>query len=238
VPRDLTATQLANVNATVTKPIYLIEWEHSGSTERLSCSGDITYNGNAYSSGAVRLTSLTNDRGATIVVPATTTRVDQICGNDWRDGICKIYYIPGIPANSPEDTYAAADGFLVLDGLINASRLSDKYVTVSAVSKYLQGEISPTLTYEMVANYMPAPGFRIEWEGEVATVDSWLNTNYSPQVGLTQAEIDMLANSSSTTTSSSIINTPSFDLSGIFDNLTSISGSFTASGPGIIRTPT
>ena len=106
--RTLNSTQQTNVEAGSTRPIYLVEWQHAGTTEYLSCSGDVTYDGQLYSEGGLTITSLEDSKTATLVLPATATRVTQIQNNDWRLGICKITAILAAPSDTP--TYSASDG--------------------------------------------------------------------------------------------------------------------------------
>lgn len=170
MPRNLTSTQQTNVNATATRPIYIVEWEHSGSTERLSSSGEITYDGNAFTPGGVVVRAVSNGRSATVTVPATATRAGQVADNDWRNGICKVWCIPGAPSDG--GTYAAAAGILLIDGIINTSALRRNVVTVQATSKYLVGITTPVLTFDRVCSYLPAPGSTIQWEGDSLALES------------------------------------------------------------------
>lgn len=219
MPRELTSTQLTNVNATATRPIYLVEWAHSGSTERLSSSGSITYDGNAYTAGGVLVRSISNGRSATITVPATAARAGQVADNDWRNGTCKVYCIPGAPGDS--GTYAAAAGILLIDGVIDSSRLGRNTVNVQITSKYLVGVTTPVLTFDRICNHLPAPGSTIEWEGDslalerVEPIIDWSSfvPSSAPVVPFSVKQYEP-----PTITDNSIIKTPTLTATSIFQS--------------------
>ena len=100
MPRDLTVAQQANAEAASTRPVHVIAWEHSGSEELLSCTGDIILDSKLYTAGGLKVSSIQDDKAATITLPATSARIAEIQNNDWRGGTCKIYAIPAAPGDS------------------------------------------------------------------------------------------------------------------------------------------
>ena len=176
--RELTSTQQANVEAGATRPIYLVEWKHSGTTEYLSCSGDVSYGDGSpiqtYTAGGITIAGLEDSKTATLILPATAARVTEIQNNTWRRGHCKITAILAAPGDSP--VYAAADGLLVLDGLIESSSFSGESITVIAKSKYYTGALLPRFTYDDVVTSAPAVGTVSTWEGENYSYEQWLKT--------------------------------------------------------------
>lgn len=175
--RELSSTQQTNVEAGSTRPIYLIEWQHSAATEYLSCSGDITYNGQLYGGGdpddPPKITGLVDSKTATIQTPATSERVSEIQNNLWRLGICKITAILASPSDG--DTFTTADGILVLDGVIERSTFSGEYVTTTVKCKYYTGALVPRFSFNDVVD-PPAVGTVSEWEGENYSYEQWLKT--------------------------------------------------------------
>lgn len=172
--RDLSSAKQANIEAGATRPIYLVEWQHSGLTEYLSCSGDITYDGQAYTAGGLTISSMEDGKTATILLPATSTRIAEIQNNTWRLGICKITAILAAPGDSP--TYAAADGDLMLDGVIEQTTFSGELISVIAKCKYYRGALVPRFTFDDVVSVVPAVGSTSEWEGENYSYEQWLKT--------------------------------------------------------------
>jgi len=181
--RELTSTQQSNVEAGATRPIYLVEWNHSGTVEYLSCSGDVLYGDGSpnqtYSAGGITIARLEDSKTATLILPATAARVAEIQNNTWRTGICKITAILAAPGDSP--VYAAADGLLVLDGVIESSSFSGETVTVTAKSKYYTGALIPRFTYDDVVTSAPAVGTVSTWEGENYSYEQWLKTTAAIQ---------------------------------------------------------
>jgi len=182
--RSLTSTQLSNLAAEQTRPIFLVEWAHSGTTEYLSCSGTVTYGGQTYygAGGAspdiygVNITRLEGSKAAQLQMPATSTRITQVQNGSWRAQSCIIRAIPGLPGDS--GTYSASpdEGILILDGIIETSALNGEVVTVTAKSKYYQGEIFPSFQLSDVASHIPAVGNAFEYNGNVYTHDQWYKT--------------------------------------------------------------
>ena len=177
--RTLNSTQQTNVEAGSTRPIYLVEWQHAGTTEYLSCSGDVTYDGQLYSEGGLTITSLEDSKTATLVLPATATRVTQIQNNDWRLGICKITAILAAPSDTP--TYSASDGVLMLDGVIEQTSFAGETISVIAKCKYYTGALVPKFTYDDVVTETPAVGTTSTWEDENYSYEQWLKTTAAIQ---------------------------------------------------------
>ena len=177
--RFLTSTKQANVEAGATRPAYLVEWQHGSSTEYLSCSGDITYDGQLYTEGGLTITSLEDGKTATIVLPATAARVTEIQDSTWRLGVCKITAILASPGDSP--TYAASDGDLMLDGVIEQSSFSGETISVTAKCKYYRGALVPRFTFDDVITSVPPVGSTSTWEGENYSYEQWLKTTAAIQ---------------------------------------------------------
>jgi len=167
MPISLTTTQLSNIAAAATRPIYLVQLNHSGTLEYLSCSGAVTYDGQAYTAGGARLKGIRGARSATIEIKQTSTRIGEIQTSAWRGGVCKIYYIPALPTDTP--TYTTADAILVFDGLIDISSAQGESLTIQAKNKYLTGVMAPVLTVNQICNHIPPPGTVTTWEGEKVT---------------------------------------------------------------------
>lgn len=155
--RILTPTQLDNVNATATRPVRLVRWEHSGELELLSGSGEITFDGEVYTPGGFTTVTVEDGRSAIITLPATQDRVQEMIAGNWRNGkICQVYCVPGLPDD--DRAYTAAEGLLELDGVIDASQYSNGVLTVSAVHRYQRGNITPRTTFNDFSTRIPAPG--------------------------------------------------------------------------------
>lgn len=164
MPISLTAAQLERIHASATRPIYLIQLNHSGTVEYLSCSGAVTFNSQAYTAGGANLKAIRGARSATLTIKQTPARIGEIQSSVWRGGICKIYYIPGLPTDTP--TYALADGILVLDGLIDTTSAQGSSITIQAKHKFLTGVMAPILTINQICNHIPPAGSVTDWEGE------------------------------------------------------------------------
>lgn len=176
--RELTSTQHTNVEAGATRPIYLVEWQHSGTTEYLSCSGTVQYGSGSpvqtYTAGGLTVTGIEDSKTATIVLPATADRITEILGNTWRGGVCKITAILAAPGDTP--LYSAAQGLLMLDGVIETSTFSGETITVVAKCKYYTGALVPRFTFNDVTGIIPAVGSVSTWEGENYSYEQWLKT--------------------------------------------------------------
>lgn len=177
--RELTSTQHTNVEAGSTRPIYLVEWQYSGETEYLSCSGDVTYDSQAYTAGGLTIASIEDSKTATIVLPATAERITSILRSSWRGGVCKITAILAAPGDT--GTYSAADGLLMLDGIIEAPTFSGELISVVVKCKYYTGALVPRFTFDDVISIIPAVGSVSTWEGENYSYEQWLKTTAAIQ---------------------------------------------------------
>jgi len=181
--RELTSTQHTNVEAGATRPIYLVEWNHSGTTEYLSCSGTVQYGSGSpvqtYTAGGLTITGIEDSKTATIVLPATAARITEILGNTWRGGVCKITAILAAPGDTP--LYSAADGLLMLDGVIETSTFSGETISVVAKCRYYTGALVPRFTFNDITGIIPAVGSVSTWEGENYSYEQWLKTTAAIQ---------------------------------------------------------
>ena len=155
--------------ATSTRPINLIRWEHSGILELLSCSGPIVFNSEAYTEGGARIQSIQDGRSATLSTPATTARIAEVVSGNWRNGICQIYAIPGLPGDGL--TYTLSEAVLQLDGMIVSSRFSGDDITLSILHKYSKGYTPPNLISE-VCHHIPPAGTIISYNGDQMVLEA------------------------------------------------------------------
>jgi len=160
-----------NLTLLSSRPIFLAKIKHGASIEYLSTGGDCTYDGQAYTGGTMELTSFIDAERAAIVLPALVARIGESVGNTWRGGACTLYAIPAVPSDSTP-TFAAAEGLLILDGFIDASKYAGTQITVSIVNNILAGARAPDLYYDQICNHLPAAGESLEWEGEVLIIQS------------------------------------------------------------------
>ena len=160
----LTAGQLSNLAETATRPINIMSIEHSGSAELLSCSGDVIYDGESYAGGGVEIRRINNTISASLTMPATATRITESQNGTWRGGACKIYAIPALPSDG--NSFTAAEGVLILDGVILTSSFSSDRITLSIVHVNLDGNYTPRNTIDEACYHVPSPGTILSWEGE------------------------------------------------------------------------
>lgn len=160
----LTAGQLSNVGGANTRPINIVSIEHSGSIELLSCSGELSYDGDTYAGGGINIRRIENNRSATLTLPATATRITESQNGTWRGGTCKIYAIPALPTDS--NIFVLADGLLILDGVISTSSFATDRITVTVVHSNLDGNYTPRNLIDEACNHVPSPGSILTWEGE------------------------------------------------------------------------
>ena len=98
MPRTLSSDQLSNVQQAVTRPVYLVDWEHAGTQELIACtSGDVVYDGMTFSAADLRVVSIDGGRTATLSMPASATRNTEVQNGTWRMGACTIYLVPAPP---------------------------------------------------------------------------------------------------------------------------------------------
>lgn len=165
MPRTVSQQQLANVDATRTKPVFLVAWEHSGVEELIACTvGEVVFDSRTYTPQDVTVSSIQNGRSASLVMPASPTRVAQSQNGTWRNGFCKIYAIPAAPTDAL--TFLEADAILVLQGEIRSSALSGNQITVVCEHVGAGFRLSPRYTFDAVCNHLPPAGTVISWEGD------------------------------------------------------------------------
>lgn len=164
MPRTYTADQYDRLTRAETWPIVLVELNYGSPIEYLSCSGSVTYDGDSYTEGGAELRRVEGGRAAEIAIRLNTSRVNLVETSGWINGTCKIYYIPGIPGETP--TYTTADSFTLVDGLIDAVAMEDDRILVRVINKYLKGQLSPALHISTICNHIPGAGSVTEWEGE------------------------------------------------------------------------
>lgn len=169
--RTLTDSQRAAVDPGATKPLFVCEIAHSGTPELLSASGEVVYDGRIFAAGGCRVTAISDASSATIELPWSPARVNEVETGAWRNGICKIWAIPALP-DDVEQVYGAADGILMLDGQIKSSGFSGDRISVNATHVSALARLSPRHTFEAVCNHIPAAGSTITWEGDVLTLES------------------------------------------------------------------
>ena len=169
MPRDLTLAQQSLVDAASTKPIIIAEIAHSGISELLSATDRVVYEGRVFSAGGFKLVGIRNAQSATVSLPFTTARVQQVQSGSWRGGVLKVWAIladPSIPAD-----YTAVDAILMLDGEIVSSQYSGESVQVQATHVLAGSRVSPRHTYNLVVADPPAAGASITWEGETLVLE-------------------------------------------------------------------
>jgi hypothetical protein len=165
MPRTLTSDQLSNVQQEATRPVYLVDWEHSGTQELIACtSGAVVYDGMTFNAGDLKVVSIDGGKSAQLSMPASPTRGMEVQNGTWRMGYCKIYLVPALPGDTL--TFVEADGLLVLDGEIRSSALSGNSIGVSVQSTSDGVILSPRHTFDAVSNHLPAAGTIISWEGD------------------------------------------------------------------------
>lgn len=168
--RTLTTSQNAAVDSNSTRPIFVVQINHSGTIEYLSSSGEVTFDGLPYVPG-IKVSSIQDASAASLELPWSTARVAEIQNGAWRGGICKVWAIPALP-DEATPVYDLADGILMLDGQIRASSFSGNRVSIQAAHVSAISKISPRYTYDAVCNHIPPAGTQIVWEGEILTLES------------------------------------------------------------------
>lgn len=166
---QFTADQVKNTLLTVTKPVYLVQLNHSGTVEYLSCSGSVTFDSQDYDAGGCNIRRLRLYESASIELSASATRIAEVQNYDWRGGICKVYYIPAASGDSL--SFNAADAALLLDGVIDTSSFSGEKIKIEAVHKYTVGNMAPGLLFNHFCNHLPAIGESLDWGAVVTNAD-------------------------------------------------------------------
>lgn len=164
--RDLPIEQYSRRAAAVTEEIHLVRWEHSGALETLSTKGDRTMDAESYAGGV--LLAVTVEKGeteATIEMHVTPDRAAEVDGGTWRGGkICQIYSVNAEPGT--DEVFTMDQTELVLDGLIDSSRMAGHKITVKAVHKSLAGKKTPRHTFSQLTDSIPPAGTIIEYGGD------------------------------------------------------------------------
>lgn len=170
MPRTLTTTQQANTTADKVKPVYLVDWAHSGMQELIALTqGEVVYDGMTFSPGDVRLTQIDNGRTATLSMPASAARISQVQDGTWRGSNCKIYYVPAVPGDAL--SFVEADAIIVMDGEIRTSQKSGGDIVVNVQHINLGVKLAPRHTFDAIGNHIPAPGTVITWEGDQVVLE-------------------------------------------------------------------
>jgi hypothetical protein len=170
MPLALTDTQRDNAQGTSTRPIIIVQIEHSGALELLSASGPVVFDSDLYSAGGLNMGGIQDGENASLSLPSTATRIAEVQNGTWRGGICKIYAIPA----SPDDTgeYATTDAVLLIDGLILSSAFTGSAVTVNVIQQSMTGKLTPRHTLSEVCSHIPPPGDVLTWQNSSITFES------------------------------------------------------------------
>ena len=161
--RTLTDAHFNNTSAVVTRPIFVVQLQHSGAVEYLSSSGDITFDNVSYAAGGVEVDSISDNYSATLTLHATNARIQECVNGSWRGNkLCRLY---GIPASPADDNYFNLDdGLLLLDGIINDSRVSGRSIKIQGIHKYSSASYTPRLNCSETSNLIPAAGSVFSWQ--------------------------------------------------------------------------
>jgi len=170
VPRDITKSQFAYLDAVATKPIFAVKWQFNGtSEERFSTGETITLDGSSYTGGGVNISSISAD-SVMLTVPATATRTTQVQNSTWRGEDCQVYALMDTVQTTSYST--TTDAYLVMDGLIDRVDFRGQEISVTINQKDTLGQLAPVYQFGAVCNHMPAPGEVIVWEQEAAAVST------------------------------------------------------------------
>lgn len=154
--RDISSEQFNRRNAAATEEVYLIRWEHSGSMETISTSGQRVFDGESYSGGVFDKVS-TNGLNATLTLPADSNRAAEVNNGTWRGRkICKIYSVAADAGMA--ETFTVDQAFLVMDGIIETSGIANGRITVKVVHKNLSGKNTPRHNYNRVSSLLTPIG--------------------------------------------------------------------------------
>lgn len=177
--RNLTTTQSTNLEADATRPIFLVKWAWNGTTEYLSCSGAVTFDGNSYTAGGVNISSIEDSNQATLNLPSNTTRMTELLAGDWRGASCVIYAIPAAPGDTP--TYSVGSELTILDGIIESARFSNGVIQITAKNKYFTGVLAPRFLVNDFSSTIPPVGKSYVWDSTTYDYTTWLASNTSIQ---------------------------------------------------------
>lgn len=174
MPRTVTAWIYERLFNPATRPIYIAKVNHSGTVEYLSANGTLEYDGQTYTGGDMNVRSIKNSEAFRFMLTATPTRISETQRSTYRRGLAQLFFIPGLPDDSP--SYTAAQGIMLVDGRIDTSAFSGEAVNVVAINKYLTGRMGPGYICNEVSSYIPAPGSSITVNGETVSYEQWLKT--------------------------------------------------------------
>lgn len=183
--REVSAGQLAALSQDTTRPIYLVDLLFSGEPEFLSTNGNRLVGNEQYVGGDIAVAGVGDWTQASIRLTPTPARVSALLNDAWRGTACRVWLLPVSKLFQfwAED-YAVEDyghqgatqhePILLLDGVLTAGRLSDS-LELEVAHRALLRRWTPRLrAAPPVCNHMPAPGSRVEWQGEVFTLESRL----------------------------------------------------------------
>jgi len=168
----LTTAQESTVSAGATRPIFIAEIAHGGQSELLSSSGSLIFDGRSFAEGGFNVKSIQDAQSARVELPWSIARVQEVQSGSWRGGICKIWAIIAGVDDPVGGEYTSDDGFLRLDGRIQASSLRGDAIQLTIAHSIAGSKISPRHTYNAVCSHIPASGTRIVWEGDSVTLES------------------------------------------------------------------
>lgn len=152
--------------ANATAPIVIVEHSFSGVLEYASCTGDIQYDGKLYPAGGCDVKAIKDSVSATVDIAVSSDRLQSLDNGTWRNGACRIYYIPGLPDEGIVP-YEVDDAILMVDGLIISAAYSRQgKLTFGVMHVNYSGKLSPRHTWDAVSNHCPAAGTEVVWEGD------------------------------------------------------------------------
>jgi hypothetical protein len=180
--RQLSASQLDQIERDNTRPIYLLEWQFDGTPEYLSSNGQIEFNGETWVPGIS--VTMENWATATITLSPTSDRAAVLNSGQWRFQPAVIYFVPSNPqAGAPITTdtdipvltdngepIVFGDGFeqevVLLNGIITGGRVSASSLQMTITHRAINGVRSPRTRLSG-----PRAGTVVEWEGEVYVIE-------------------------------------------------------------------
>ena len=193
---NVTASQQALINESVTKPIYLIDLQFPTQeylstngdqvSREFSLVGDVIIGGPAttYIGGEIGLSAAADWATASVRMPASVARMQALITGDWRGSPAKIYLLPAINYPMRLESGYIADGYarqgfvvdspiLLLDGIITGASGDNGSITVDITHTSRIGKWAPRIRLmPPICNWLPAPGTRLNWAGEVFVLEA------------------------------------------------------------------
>lgn len=180
---SVTSGQSELINESVTKPIYLIDIEFP-TEEHLSTNGDQTVGAITYLGGEIGLSAAADWATASVRLPPSVARMQALITGDWRGKPAKIYLLPAV--NYPQrlaDGYVqpgyARDGFVVddpillIDGVLTGASGDSGAITIEITHAGRVGKWAPRIRLmPPICNWLPAPGTRLSWAGEIFVLEA------------------------------------------------------------------